>query len=124
MDQVAVFVDAGYLFAQGSALLAGRKLNRGEISLGHDAAIRSLTEFAERVSGLRLLRIYWYDGTSTGPTVGTGNHSWRSYFFSFASTCLFVSTPVAEQNSVGFASSPVCDAMKSKPILRLISIQS
>ncbi len=68
MDRIAVFVDAGYLFAQGSALLAGRKLTRGEISLDHDAAIKSFTEFAERISGLRLLRIYWYDGTSTGPT--------------------------------------------------------
>lgn len=26
MDRVAVFIDAGYLFAQGSLLLAGRKL--------------------------------------------------------------------------------------------------
>jgi hypothetical protein len=68
MDRVAVFVDAGYLFAQGSALLAGRKLNRSEISLNPDAAIKSFTGFAERISGLSLLRIYWYDGTSTGPT--------------------------------------------------------
>lgn len=48
MDRVAVFVDAGYVFAQGSALLAGRKLSRGEISLDHDTAIKSLTAFAER----------------------------------------------------------------------------
>lgn len=33
MDRVAVFVDAGYVFAQGSVLLAGKKLPRGEIAL-------------------------------------------------------------------------------------------
>ena len=68
MDRVAVFVDAGYLFAQGSKALCGRKLERRYISLDHQAATIRLTEFAEVASGLPLLRIYWYDGTSTGPT--------------------------------------------------------
>ena len=68
MDRVAVFVDAGYLFAQGSKALCGRNLPRGAISIDHQAAIDSLTSFAEDVSKLPLLRIYWYDGTSTGPT--------------------------------------------------------
>lgn len=68
MNRVAVFVDAGYVFAQGSVLLAGRKLPRGETSLDHVAAIASLATFAERVAGVALLRVYWYDGTSTGPT--------------------------------------------------------
>lgn len=30
MNRVGVFVDAGYVFAQGSVLLAGKKLIRGE----------------------------------------------------------------------------------------------
>lgn len=68
MDRVAVFVDAGYLFAQGSKELCGQKLERRCISLDHQVAVDQLTEFAEAVSGLPLLRIYWYDGTSTGPT--------------------------------------------------------
>lgn len=68
MDRVAVFVDAGYVFAQGSVLLAGRKLQRGEIALDHGAAVRAFATFAERLTGTRLLRVYWYDGTSTGPT--------------------------------------------------------
>jgi hypothetical protein len=68
MDRVAVFVDAGYLFAQGSALLAGRKLPRSEMSLDHDAAVKALSAFAVSASGVPLLRLYWYDGTSTGPT--------------------------------------------------------
>ena len=68
VDRVAVFVDAGYLFAQGSKELCGQKLERRWISLDHQAAVDRLTEFAEAVSGIPLLRIYWYDGTSTGPT--------------------------------------------------------
>ena len=68
MDRVAVFVDAGYLFAQGSLELCGRKLERRHASLDHRALIDALKEFAERTSGLPLLRIYWYDGTSQGPT--------------------------------------------------------
>ncbi len=68
MDRVAVFVDAGYLFAAGSVLVTGEKLTRGAINLDHAAAARELTAFATQVSNLPLLRIYWYDGTSTGPT--------------------------------------------------------
>jgi len=68
MNRVAVFVDAGYVFAQGSVLLAGRKLPRGQTSLDHSGAVASLATFAERVAGVALLRVYWYDGTSSGPT--------------------------------------------------------
>lgn len=68
MQRVAVFVDAGYLFAQGSALLAGQKLPRGQITLNSETCVRLLAEFARSVSGAPLLRVYWYDGTSTGPT--------------------------------------------------------
>lgn len=68
MDRVAVFVDAGYVFAQGSVLLAGRKLPRAEVTLAHEDAISAFAEFARKLSGVPLLRVYWYDGTSTGPT--------------------------------------------------------
>lgn len=50
MDRVAVFVDAGYLFAQASRLLAGQKLTRGQLALRHDVVIeklRSLEVFGE-----------------------------------------------------------------------------
>ena len=66
MDRVAVFVDAGYLFAQGSRELFGEKLKRGEMNLDHSAAVAYLKAFAETQSDLKLLRIYWYDGTSQG----------------------------------------------------------
>jgi uncharacterized LabA/DUF88 family protein len=68
MDRVAVFVDAGYLFAQGSVALAGQKLPRGRLVLDHEKAIDALVDVAMRVSGVELLRVYWYDGTSTGPS--------------------------------------------------------
>lgn len=68
MNRVAVFVDAGYLFAQGSLELCGQKLKRGGVNLDHGAAIAALKNFAEAKSGLPLLRVYWYDGTSQGPS--------------------------------------------------------
>ena len=68
MDRVAVFVDAGYLFAQGSKELCGARLTRANIRLDHQILIATLKDFAESLSGLPLLRIYWYDGTSQGPT--------------------------------------------------------
>ena len=68
MNWVAVFVDAGYLFAQGSAELCGRKLTRNEMTLDHAAVIAKLKAFAETQSGFPLLRVYWYDGASQGPT--------------------------------------------------------
>jgi len=68
MDRVAVFVDAGYFFAQGSSLLTGKKTPRGDVTVDLDKALAAFEEFACRVSALPLLRIYWYDGTSTGPT--------------------------------------------------------
>lgn len=68
MNRVAVFVDAGYLFAQGSTLLTGAKKPRGDMRLDITTALGALSELAERVSGVPLLRVYWYDGTSMGPT--------------------------------------------------------
>jgi uncharacterized LabA/DUF88 family protein len=56
------------VFAQGSLLLTGRKLPRAEITLAHEEAIKAFGGFGMKVSGVPLLRVYWYDGTSTGPT--------------------------------------------------------
>jgi uncharacterized LabA/DUF88 family protein len=68
VNRVAVFADAGYLFAQGSALLTGQKRPRSEVELDLDSVLSALEELACRLSGVQLLRIYWYDGTATGPT--------------------------------------------------------
>jgi hypothetical protein len=81
MDRVAVFVDAGYLFAQGSVLASGaaqqagsrgnaRPLPRSRTKLDEPAVLAFLEGVAQSCSGLPLLRIYWYDGTNAGPTPG------------------------------------------------------
>jgi uncharacterized LabA/DUF88 family protein len=68
MRNCAVFVDAGYLFAQGSAAISGAgKKKRAELVLNAPKAIQSLKQKAEeKASDARLLRIYWYDGTVGG----------------------------------------------------------
>jgi len=68
VDRAAIFVDAGYLFAQGSILVAGKKLRRGETSLDEEKALTFLEALATTLTGLPLLRIYWYDGTNSGPS--------------------------------------------------------
>ena len=61
---VAVFVDAGYLFAQGSTALTGSKKPRADLKLNETAVVAELTSLANSKSGnSRLLRIYWYDGS-------------------------------------------------------------
>ena len=67
MDRTAVFVDAGYLFAQGSKLITGEKLPRGEFILDIKKVVACLEKLASKETKAPLLRIYWYDGTSTGP---------------------------------------------------------
>ena len=68
MDRVAVFVDAGYLLAEGARALSGRKLGRSGVCLDHGAAVGHLERFARCTSGMPLLRIYWYDATANRPT--------------------------------------------------------
>ena len=59
----AVFVDAGYLYAQGSAAIAGHPAPRFDVELDCSKAIARLLETAaSRTGGAPLLRIYWYDG--------------------------------------------------------------
>lgn len=67
LDRVAVFVDAGYLFAQGSVLIAGSKRPRRDVALDVPAIISELAVFAgTKALGCSLLRIYWYDGAIGG----------------------------------------------------------
>ncbi|MGE3312558.1 MAG: NYN domain-containing protein [Limisphaerales bacterium] len=68
MDRVAAFVDAGYLFAAGSLLLDGAKLPRSRIDLNAGSVVSAIEELSKSVSRVSMLRIYWYDGTSSGPT--------------------------------------------------------
>lgn len=67
MDQHAIFVDAGYLFAQGSTALTGTKRSRAELVLNPAEALEQLKIFAcKKAPHCRLLRIYWYDGAIGG----------------------------------------------------------
>jgi uncharacterized LabA/DUF88 family protein len=67
MDRCAVFVDAGYLFASGAKLLSGARQPRSQLHLDHDRILELLVQKAQQLSGLPLLRVYWYDGASSGP---------------------------------------------------------
>ena len=67
MDRSAIFVDAGYLFASGSKLIAGERQVRSQLHLDHEQVLKLLSSLSDQLTGLPLLRIYWYDGASTGP---------------------------------------------------------
>ena len=72
MSRIAVFVDAGYLFAQGSTALTGSTQKRIGLSLDERAALAALLAVAnEKSDGAPLLRVYWYDGAlgHSGPTL-------------------------------------------------------
>jgi hypothetical protein len=69
MDRAAVFVDAGYLLAAGSAALAGSNQPRHRLILDAAKVTAELRDYATNTTGLPLLRIYWYDGVSArGPS--------------------------------------------------------
>ncbi|MGH8118956.1 MAG: NYN domain-containing protein [Rhodanobacteraceae bacterium] len=68
MNRIAVFVDAGYFYASASELLFGAPLRRGELRLANAEFAQYLAHAAEAIGGCPLLRIYWYDGTNSGPT--------------------------------------------------------
>jgi uncharacterized LabA/DUF88 family protein len=69
VKRTAIFVDAGYFYAQGSACLQAGKAKRENVILAHDAFVDFLRQLAHQVQpNASLLRIYWYDGTSRGPT--------------------------------------------------------
>ena len=70
--RVAVFVDAGYVYAQGSTTLSGLKTPkpRDQLELNEAAIAKRLKALAATTSnGKELLRIYWYDGApQSGPS--------------------------------------------------------
>lgn len=79
MDRIAVFVDSGYLFAQGSSALHGSKVTRSNLSLDAPKVISELKAVAtEKASDCKLLRIYWYDGAIGGTRPTTDQASLAS----------------------------------------------
>ncbi len=72
MSRIAVFVDAGYLFAQGSTALTGSTRKRIGLNLDESAVLAALLTVAkDKSDGAPLLRVYWYDGAlgHGGPTL-------------------------------------------------------
>lgn len=65
MDRCAVFVDAGYVLAEGGKLCCGSPSRR---LLVVDAAglVNHLCGMAREACGLPVLRTYWYDGARDG----------------------------------------------------------
>jgi len=66
MRRTAVFVDAGYVFAQGSILVTGSKQGRDTLSLDIPKVIEALSQVVTSKSTSPLLRIYWYDAIRAG----------------------------------------------------------
>ncbi len=70
MKRHAIFVDAGYVFAQGSVSLLGKNSNRSQLKLDEKEFVKQLRSLALSLSArVELLRVYWYDGAKNGPTV-------------------------------------------------------
>ncbi len=65
MDRCALFVDAGYVLADGAMAVHGTR--RGEsVSWDYEGLLQLLSSLARERSGLPLLRCYWYDTTVDG----------------------------------------------------------
>jgi hypothetical protein len=72
MKRAAICVDAGYLFAQGSASLTGAVKPRSSMSLDPKEVMAELCAVVEKhAPKCPLLRCYWYDGfvASKGPSL-------------------------------------------------------
>ena len=72
MDRFAVFVDAGYLLAEGGKLCCG-SWKRSDLTIDPREASRVIEDRANKRCDVPLLRIYWYDGARGGNP--TGLHS-------------------------------------------------
>lgn len=66
MKPAAFFVDAGYLFAEGSALLAGKKQSRTKTDIAIGPFQKRLWDSAQTLGGPQILRTYWYDAARPG----------------------------------------------------------
>ncbi len=65
MDRCALFVDAGYVLADGAMAVHGTR--RGEsVSWDYEGLLGLLSSLARERSGLPLLRCYWYEATVDG----------------------------------------------------------
>jgi uncharacterized LabA/DUF88 family protein len=65
VDRCALFVDAGYVLADGAMAVHGTR--RGEsVSWDYEGLLQLLSSLARERTGLPLLRCYWYEATVDG----------------------------------------------------------
>ena len=68
MDRFAIFVDAGYLYAEGGKLTHDTA-DRLRLELNFRETVASLVDIGREHSGVQYLRTYWYDAaTDANPT--------------------------------------------------------
>lgn len=65
MDRCALFVDAGYLLADGAMAVHGTR-HRDAVSWDYSGLIELLARLARERTGLPVLRCYWYEATPEG----------------------------------------------------------
>ena len=65
MDRCALFVDAGYVLADGAMAVHGTR-RRESVSWDYAGLLQLLASLAREQSGLPLLRCYWYEATVEG----------------------------------------------------------
>ena len=65
MDRCALFIDAGYLIAEGGSLCLGNK-SRAHIQVEFADLVKAMVEHVTTHCKLPLLRTYWYDGAKDG----------------------------------------------------------
>jgi hypothetical protein len=65
VDRCALFVDAGYVLADGAMAVHGTR-RRESVSWDYEGLLQLLASLARERSGLPLLRCYWYEGSAEG----------------------------------------------------------
>jgi len=65
VDRCALFVDAGYVLADGAMAVHGTR-RRDSVSWNYEGLLQLLSSLAAERSGLPLLRCYWYEATVEG----------------------------------------------------------
>ena len=65
MDRCALFVDAGYMLADGAMAVHGTR-RRESVSWDYEGLLQLLGNLARDRTGLPLLRCYWYEATVEG----------------------------------------------------------
>ena len=65
MDRCALFVDAGYMLADGAMAVHGTR-RRESVSWDYEGLVQLLGDLARDRTGLPLLRCYWYEATVEG----------------------------------------------------------